>query len=314
MRKPLVAGGLILLGCVLGVGLVQVGRQLERDSAPPAASAADLPPMPRATVEQAKAAPLQVAPQPPPAARVQALNDDPAELVARAKVGYETAKNAVLKQEELKIDELLLLGYAAASDADRALRDHIAAARKKVQADPFARLLDPSAKAPALKDRRERGLLGMQRYLLASIGEPDERAIEQVTEFAARDENEYALCHQVLALGWYEATGRALTDELQSRRSVLLARIEQEQKNATAFSDLFAERAVMLLLYGAPDRAETRRWVDVLLDAQQSDGTWGLQSRTLSFDGEAQPVTPDTMHTVTLAMVVLRRFIDTSAR
>ena len=51
----------------------------------------------------------------------------------------------------------------------------------------------------------------------------------------------------------------------------------------------------------------------VVLAAQQSDGTWGLQPRTVAFDGEARAATPDASHTVAHALFVLRRFLDTSA-
>jgi hypothetical protein len=147
----------------------------------------------------------------------------------------------------------------------------------------------------------------------AAVGEPDEVALERLGAFAAREESGYALCHQLLALGWYEATGRRLTDEIETRRAELLRKLEAEQRADSTVSDLFAERASTLLLYGAPERIETRRWVNALLEAQQSDGTWLLQPHKLAFDGEAVSLTADKSHTVSHALFVLRRFLDTSA-
>lgn len=63
-----------------------------------------------------------------------------------------------------------------------------------------------------------------------------------------------------------------------TRRNTLLERIATEQRADTTASDLFAERASTLLLYGAPDRTEVRRWVDVLAAAQKPDGTWGVRT------------------------------------
>jgi hypothetical protein len=310
MQKPLTAFALVLVGSLLGAGLVYLGRSLERERPLPPAASPDGPQVPMPAVA---AAPVAAAAPTRAANAGGRLHDDPPALIARARTAYDQAKNAALKQTGPGVDKLLLLGYVAASDGDRALARYLAEGRKNAAEDPFARLLDPSLPAPHLGELEDRGLLLLNAYLQAAVGEPDDVALHRLALFAARDEQGYALCHQVLALGWYESTGRRLTDELETRRLVLLRKLEDEQRADSTATDLFAERASTLLLYGAPERTETRRWVQALLAAQQSDGTWGMQERTLAFDGQALPATADVAHTVAHGLFVLRRFIDTSA-
>jgi len=317
MRKPWATVGLVALGAVLGGGLVHAGRLLERgealERAPvPAASATDVE-REREREEHAPsvAAPRRsVAPAVTPALR---RYDEPAEVIERAKSAYERALRSALAQPAYDADELVLLRLVAVGAGDGQLARRFSTEHLKDKGDPFARLLDPSAPAPRLSARLERGIARLHQYLLASVGEPEDVALELLASFAARQEQGYALCHQALALGWFEASGRRLTDELLTRRGELLDRIASEQEADSRASDLFAERASTLLLYGAPPRDEVRRWVAVLSAAQSADGAWPAERRTLEFDGETVHVEQDAMHTVAHALFVLRRFLDTSA-
>ena len=317
MQRPLTAAGLVAMGGLLGAGFVYAGRLIERHDArerapAPAASAAH-------AATPAEPVPVHVAPRAggtgavPLVPSTAARNDDPKALLAEARNAYDRALKAALTQPAYDTDELVLLKLVAAGAHDAELTRRFSAENLRTKDDEFARLLDPGAKAPRLSPKMERGLLGLHQAMLASVGEPDERALDVLTSFAARTEQGYALSHQILALGWYEATGRRLTDELLTRRGELLEQLAKEQQADTRASDLFAERASTLLLYGAPTRAETRRWVSVLSAAQLPDGTWPVEQRTLAFDGESAKLEQDTMHTVAHALFVLRRFLDTSA-
>lgn len=321
MRKAFAAGGLVLAGVVLGAGLVQLGRALERDdrasvaqspASQPATALAPVAAAPAASRPSTTPASAATLPRAQPVVMDRTLHEDPAPLIERAAAGYDRAKRAMVGQREAHVDELLLLGYVVSGDNDPALAALLSSGRTKLDDDPFVRLLDATAKAPRLDNDLDHGLIKLHAYVLGAVGEPDDAALHRLEAFAAREEQGYPLSHQVLALGWFESTGRRLTAALEARRSVLLGRIEQEQRSDTTMSDLFAERASTLMLYSAPDRAEIRRWVDTLLTAQQSDGSWGARPYVLAFDGQAQEVTPSPTHTVAHALVVLRRFLDSS--
>ena len=58
------------------------------------------------------------------------------------------------------------------------------------------------------------------------------------------------------------------------REAELLRRIAEEQAGDPGFTDLFAERAAILLLYAGPDEGAARRWIDTIVGAQRPEGHW----------------------------------------
>lgn len=78
--------------------------------------------------------------------------------------------------------------------------------------------------------------------------------------------------HQLFALVFYRAR-KPETAGLASLIDTLSAGIAREQRWDVRMTDLYIQRAAILLAAGRPDLVE-RRWVERMLDNQQPDGGW----------------------------------------
>jgi len=93
----------------------------------------------------------------------------------------------------------------------------------------------------------------------------------------------YILTHQMMIFEIAKSRGMALPPEILDRRAHLLGAIHEEQRVDQNFGDLFAERAMVLLLYGSPTELEARHWIETIITAQRPDGSW-KDDRVYSFD------------------------------
>ena len=101
---------------------------------------------------------------------------------------------------------------------------------------------------------------------------------------------------------WAEQTGLELPSSLAEKLKPLVERTLVEQSSYPTFSDLYAERAAMILLYGDPTKSEVSEWIRTIVDSQSDDGTW---------NGKAtRATTPEMLHVTTLSMLVLRLYLD----
>jgi len=60
-----------------------------------------------------------------------------------------------------------------------------------------------------------------------------------------------------------------------------------------SFSDLYAERAAILLRFGDQKPSNAAQWVEIIVNAQLQDGSWGLYSENLTFDSESTTGEPE---------------------
>ena len=126
------------------------------------------------------------------------------------------------------------------------------------------------------------GLDRFRHFVGAATGRPATRAARFLEEFTRTPGEGYVLTHQFLALQWAEETGLALAPEVSERRSTLLRRIREEHEADPIPRDLDFERSMILLLYGEPDPASERGWIERML------GAWDASARRWTYDNVAE--------------------------
>ncbi len=193
---------------------------------------------------------------------------------------------------------------------DKALQQLVNDSVAKFIGDPFLRLIDPNAPRVDLPADPGTGLTRFYNYMLAPFGTHRDRAVSFVNDFLATDESGYVLTHQFLVREWAEQIGFELSDQLVTKKQEILGRILQEQLTDNSFSDLYAERVAILLRFGDPKPSDAAQWVQTIVNAQLQDGSWGLYSEKVTFDGESTTGEPGVSHTVALALLSLRVYLD----
>ena len=177
--------------------------------------------------------------------------------------------------------------------------------------DPSLRLIDSTTEKIFLPKNPGRGLTRYSIYVISALGRPESRAIEFVRAFMSSDLQGYPLTHQFLATVWAEICDLALPDDLLARRPRLLERMAAEQAAETRFSDLFAERAFLLLLFDATAPRDAARWVQIVLDAQGADGAWVDDTQVpMLYDGQNGIATLYPGHTTPYAALDLAVYLE----
>lgn len=250
--------------------------------------------------------PRSAAAQSPPAP-AQAAGGQDETIGARVDRALERAVQAVLREERLQVSDLWNLRKLLSYYPQDELRTFVDRQAETTHATPYVGLVR-KAPPPTLPEDPGRGLVRLGNYIAAPFGEPEDRAIEFLRQFLSRKGEGYVLTHQFLVLEWAKDMGRKLPDEITSRRKALLRQMAAEQSAADAFSDLFAERAGLLLCFDNPAPDEAARWIRIILDAHQPDGTWGVLQWTAEYDGKSQAITGTRMHTATWAMLALAAY------
>jgi hypothetical protein len=180
----------------------------------------------------------------------------------------------------------------------------------ELEPNPFLRQIDPAAAYAALPPDPGRGIWRFYHYVLAPFGLPESRALEFLRDFVRREATGYVLTHQLLAIEWAKEQGLALPETVIATRPELLGRIAAEQAADGTFSDLFAERAALLIRFAEPTPAESSAWIDTLLTAQLPDGSWQDFSHTvIDFDGERAPTMQSRAHTTAWTELALVAFL-----
>lgn len=141
------------------------------------------------------------------------------------------------------------------------------------------------------------GMLRFGRGTLAAFGENEAKALRLLRQFVTGFNMTYLTTHQLLASILWETVGRRLPPDLFRASVILTERVWYEQRQATAFSDLYAERAAFLGLYADPCVEDLATWAEVILDAQESDGIWHQEGKSRE-------------HPTMLSMMVLHQYIQ----
>ena len=197
----------------------------------------------------------------------------------------------------MEIGEAWMIAQLAAERADPPLRDLAAATGQRLAGHRASRLLRRDAAPLDLPEDPGRGIARLATYIYAPAGHPPERAAAFIDAFTAAPATGYVLTHQLLVLDWAASAGLALPAAVTARRAALLERIAAEQAADTTFSDLFAERAAILLAFAAPPAAEADRWLAVIAAAAPADGRWVSGRSAIAYDGQTASASHPWVHT-----------------
>lgn len=217
---------------------------------------------------------------------------------------------ALSREKEMGVGEVWFLQQLLRVRNDAVLRERVERAVHEVATAPNALLVNSGARRLPLPDYAGRGIRRLMNSVLAPVGEPIERAQQFIADFVATEEEGYVLSHQLLVLQWARTVGLPVPQEASQHRRRILQRMAAEQAGSSEFTDLFAERAAVLLLYGSPRREEAERWVDVIVHAQRPEGHW-LDPRPSSFtyDGQRAIAVHPAAHTTAGATAALGFFL-----
>jgi hypothetical protein len=181
--------------------------------------------------------------------------------------------------------------------------------------DAGLRLVDSSQPQPVLPADPGRGLLRFASYVLAPVGQPAFRARSFIEQFISEAGDGYVLTHQILVVAWAREQGLKLPASVVHRNQQLLKALEREHDADTKFSDLYAERAAILIMYGDPAPEKVAAWIGLIVDAQGDDGTWGAFSQTIVFDGQKVfSRTGEPSHTQSWALLALASYLKHQER
>ena len=197
----------------------------------------------------------------------------------------------------MEVGEAWMLQRLAAQRPDPDLRALVAATERRLPHRPAARLLRADAAPVPLPEDPGRGIARLAMYVLAPAGAPPQRALAFIDDFTATPATGYVLTHQLLVLEWADGGGLAVPEAVAARRAGLLERMAAEQAADHDFSDLFAERAALLLAFADPGRREADRWIEVIAAAAPADGRWMSRRSTITYDGQTGSANHPWVHT-----------------
>jgi hypothetical protein len=230
------------------------------------------------------------------------------ELLQQARGGLVQGRRWFLGLEALRHDETWMLGHLLCARPDDALGARVARDWERLRKVlPEGRFLDPTAPAFTITREflRSNGRHGAS-LAGAAMAEPEELALELLRRYLQLDLEEYPLTHQALAVLWWEEVGRAVPRELEVRRARVWGRIAREHVDDPVFSDLYAERAMLLAHFGGVQcPAGLPSWTEVVLEAQEAEGCW-RDPREAENSGEQRC----SAHTTVLALAVVQAYVD----
>jgi hypothetical protein len=141
-------------------------------------------------------------------------------------------------------------------------------------------------------------------YSRAPVGAPEDRALAWIDRYTSGVGGNYTLTHQFLYIEWARETGLEVPQSLVDRQRTILERIAAEQARDRRFSDLYAERVFLLMLYGEPAEDDVRRWIETIVEAQLANGRW---------DSRGSRDAAGTVHTTGLCSAVLMAYLAPGA-
>jgi hypothetical protein len=212
------------------------------------------------------------------------------------------AMPALLQQKSMDAGTVWLLQRYLRLRPDEKLDAFVDDAVIKLAGSDYERLVNPEAERVQLPEDPGEGAIRLANYHKAAVGKPDERAIEWLGEFLEQPGFGYVLTHQFLVIQWAESSGLSLPGSLREQESMLLERIVAEQAEATVYSDMYAERTALILLYGSPAEVEAARWIETIIGEQLENGLW--DSRPASAGGRGN------RHPTALSMLALAVYLE----
>jgi len=231
-------------------------------------------------------------------------------LRTQASEAYTSGIAAIMREPVSSVDEIWVLREILKLTPDETLQQFVNDKAASLGGDSFMRLIDPNVSRVDLPADPCSGFTRFYGYVLAPFGRPEERAISFINDFLATEESSYILTHQFLVLEWAEQTGLELPWPLRNKRKGILKQILQEQLTDNSFSDLYAERAAILLRFKKPKAKDAVNWIRTIVNAQLKDGSWGIYSKELTYDGQSTILKPTASHTIVLSLLSLRVYLN----
>jgi hypothetical protein len=223
---------------------------------------------------------------------------------------YTSGLDALMQEPILNPDVIWVLIQVEKISPNETLRQFIEEKVATVPDHPALCAIIPDAPRVELPKQLPSGFDRYRECLLAPFGVPPERAISFIKAFLSTDERGYVLTHQFIVLIWAEQMGLELSDRLSGKKNDLLKRIYIEQREDAFFSDLYAERAALLLYYGKPKTKDAVKWIDTIINAQLSDGIWESGPNLIDYDGQAVSLSLPKQHTTVLSLWAIRAFLS----
>lgn len=231
-------------------------------------------------------------------------------LRKQAAEAYTSGFTAITRKTVLSVDEIWVLQEILKFTQDEALQQFVSDKAASLGGNSFLRLIDPDVSRVDLPVDPNSGFTRFYCYVLAPFGRPEKRAISFINDFMATEESGYVLTHQFLVLEWAEQTGLELPKPLRNKRKGLLKRILQEQLADDSFSDLYAERAAILLRFKRTKAKDAANWIRTIVSNQLEDGSWGTFYKELTYDGQSTIAGPTASHTIVLSLLSLRVYLN----
>jgi hypothetical protein len=226
-------------------------------------------------------------------------------LQTQAADAYTSGSAAIMREPVLSVDEIWVLREILKIIQNEALQQFVTDKTASLGEHPFLRLIDPGGSRVDMPTDPDSGFTRFYYYVLAPFGKPEKRAISFINDFVATEESGYILTHQFLVLEWAKQTGLELPKKLRNKRKGILERMLQEQLADDSFSDLYAERAAILLRFKKPKAKDAANWIHTIVRSQLEDGNWGRFSKELTYDGQSSISNPTAAHTTSLSLLSL---------
>jgi hypothetical protein len=197
-------------------------------------------------------------------------------LLDAAKAASEHGRMWMAELAGWQQDEVWVFSHLLCRRPDAWFRARALVEREKLRhLAPSGRLMDPTQPGPGIAWAAAEERASLLTYVAASTADPENVALELLRQFLGRGEEARMLTHQLLVLVWWEDVGRSLPQDLADKRPTLLAQIPDEHEFDRRFTDLYAERAMILALFGdAPCPAGLPEWTRSVLEAQDETGGW----------------------------------------
>jgi hypothetical protein len=208
-----------------------------------------------------------------------------------AEEALDRAIQAIVQQERMDAGTIWNLQQVLAMRHDDVLSSFVKDEVEKLKGSGYERLINPDAPRTELPDDPGGGAMRLGNSLKATVGIPEARAIAWLTEFLEQPAFGYVLTHQLLAIKWADGTGRALPQSLLDLQPALLDSIAAEQEEATMFSDIYAERVALILMYGSPAEPDAVSWVETMITQQLENGMWDSRPASAGARGNRHPTT-----------------------
>ena len=178
----------------------------------------------------------------------------------------------------------------------------------------LAFMINPKAERMELPQDPGRGIEKLFVYIKSPFGKPQKRAVKFITSYVSTKEYNYVLTHQLMTIVWADQTALKLPAKVVDRKQELLKQIATEQAADNGPSDLYTERAVILLMYDKPSLSDAALWIKRIVKDQESDGSWSARSYTLEYDNEkitvGGPGKFASQHSTALSMLTLGAFLE----